>query len=150
MDQVEISDTCSGSTLIEVMAVMLIGSILAALVVTVAPGTGRGRLRSMTLETAAMLRHERFAALMTGQGRRVSLDATARMLVGDGGRAIAIPSDVVLEVVGTDESLSGRQTVVRFEPDGASTGAVLTFSWEGARDEIKVDWYDGSVTTDEQ
>jgi len=150
MAQVEISDKRSGSTLIEVMAVMLIVSLLAALVVAVAPSTGRGRLRSMTLQTAALLRHERFAALMTGQNRRISLDATARRLVGDGGEAIAIPSDVVLEVVGANELWSGRQTVVRFEPDGASTGAVLTFSWEGARDEIRVGWYDGSVTTDEQ
>ena len=144
-----ISDTRAGTTLIEVMAVMLIVSILAALVVTMAPGSGRGKLRAMALQTAALLRRERFAALMTGQDRRISLDAAARTLIGDGGGVIAIPSDVVVDVVGVDESWSGRQTVVRFEPDGASTGAVLTFSWEGARDEVKVDWYDGSVTTDE-
>ena len=150
MAHVTISDTRAGSTLIEVMAVMLIVSILAALVVTMVPGTGRAKLRAMTLQTAALLRHERFAALMTGQSHRISLDTGGRTLVSDGGGVIVIPSDVVLDVVGVDELWSGRQTVVRFEPDGASTGAVLTFSWEGARDEVKVDWYDGSVTTDER
>jgi general secretion pathway protein H len=132
------------------MAVMLIVSMLAALVVTMVPGTGRGKLRAMALQTAALLRRERFAALMSGQSRRISLDASARMLISDGGGVIMIPSDVVLDVVGVDELWSGRQTVVRFGPDGASTGAVLTFSWEGARDDVKVDWYDGSVATDER
>jgi general secretion pathway protein H len=143
------SDPSAGSTLIEMMAVMLIIAMMASLVVSMAPGTGRANLKALTLQTAALLRRERLAAILTGQSRRIALDATERILVADGGGVIPIPRDVVLDVVGVDEVWAGRQAVVRFEPDGASTGVVLTFSWEGAHDEVKVDWYSGSVATDE-
>lgn len=140
-------DPRAGLTLVEVMAVMLIIAIIATLVVATIPGTGRGQLKALTLQTAALLRRERLGAILTGRSRRVSLDASNRTLVGDGG-AIAIPRDVVLDVVGVDESWAGRQAVVRFEPDGASTGAVLRFSREGARYVVNVDWYSGNVATD--
>lgn len=140
-------DPRAGLTLVEVMAVMLIIAIIATLVVATIPGTGRGQLKALTLQTAALLRRERLGAILTGRSRRVSLDASNRTLVGDSG-AIAIPRDVVLDVVGVDESWAGRQAVVRFEADGASTGAVLRFSREGARYVVNVDWYSGNVATD--
>ncbi|WP_315833186.1 prepilin-type N-terminal cleavage/methylation domain-containing protein [Bradyrhizobium prioriisuperbiae] len=137
----------AGFTLIEVMAVMLIIAIIAALVVTMVPGTGRAQLKVLTLDTAALLRRERLGAILTGQSRRISLDGRARKLVGESG-VVVIPRDVVVDVVGVDEVWSGRQAVVRFEPDGASTGAKLSYAWEGARYEVNVDWYSGGVATD--
>ncbi|QPF87803.1 prepilin-type N-terminal cleavage/methylation domain-containing protein [Bradyrhizobium genosp. L] len=138
---------CAGFTLIEMMAVMLIISMLASLVLAMIPGTGRGQLKALTLESAALLRRERLAAILSGESRRVSLDGSARTLVGRSG-VIAIPRDVVLDVVGVDEVWSGRQAVVRFEPDGASSGAVLKFSWENVRYEVDVNWYNGRVAVD--
>ena len=41
MPQADISDPRAGSTLIEVMAVMMIIAMIATLVVTAVPGTGR-------------------------------------------------------------------------------------------------------------
>ena len=38
-----------------------------------------------------------------------------------------------------------RSAVVRFHPDGASTGAVLKLSREKAEYEIRVNWYTGGV-----
>jgi general secretion pathway protein H len=141
------SDPRAGSTLIEMMAVMLIIAMLASLVGVLLPGTGRGKLKALTLQTASLLRRERLAAVLTGNSRQISLDTGARILVGESG-TIAIPRDVVLDVVGVDEVWSGRQAVVRFEPDGASTGAVLKFSWDRARYEVDVNWYNGRVAVD--
>lgn len=138
---------CAGFTLIEMMAVMLIVSMLASLVVMMVPGTGRGQLKALTLQAAALLRRERLAAILTGQSRRVALDGDARTLVGQSG-TVAIPRDVVFDVVGVDEEWSGRRAVVRFEPDGASSGAVLKFSWESVRYEVNVNWYNGRVAVD--
>jgi general secretion pathway protein H len=108
-------------------------------------GTGRGGLKALTLEAAALLRRERLGAVLTGQDRQVSLDGERRELVGDGGSVLAIPRDVVLDVLGIDAVWSGRQAVVRFAPDGASTGAVLKLSRENAEYEIRVNWYTGGV-----
>jgi general secretion pathway protein H len=82
---------------------------------------------------------------MTGRERQVSIDGQQRVLVGDGGDVVAVPPDVVLDILGIDALWSGRQAVVRFHPDGASTGAVLKLSREKAEYEIRVNWYTGSV-----
>ena len=143
--QARAADRRSGFTLIEVVAVMLIIALVASLAVTKIPGTGRGRLQAVALETAALLRRERLGAVMTGRDRQVSLDGEQRVLVGDGGDVVAIPRDVVIDMLGIDALWSGRQAVVRFHPDGASTGAVLKLSREKAEYEIRVNWYTGSV-----
>jgi general secretion pathway protein H len=143
--QVRTAERCGGFTLIEVVAVMLIIALVASLAVTKIPGTGRGRLKAVALETAALLRRERLGAVMTGRDRQVSIDGEQRVLVGDGGDVVAVPRDVVLDVLGIDALWSGRQAVVRFHPDGASTGAVLKLSREKAEYEIRVNWYTGGV-----
>jgi general secretion pathway protein H len=135
----------AGFTLIEVMAVMLIIALVASLAVTMMPGTGRAGLKAVTLQAASLLRRERLGAILTGRDREVSLDSKQRILVGDGGDIVALPRDVTLDILGIDALWSGRQAVVRFHPDGASTGAVLKLSREKAEYEIRVNWYTGGV-----
>jgi general secretion pathway protein H len=135
----------SGFTLIEVLAVMLIIALVASLVAVMTPGTGRAKLKALTMEIAALLRRERLGAILTGHDRQVSLDGERRMLVGDGGGVIAVPPDVVVDVLGANELWGGRLAVVRFHPDGASSGAVLRLSRGGAQYEVRVNWYTGGV-----
>jgi general secretion pathway protein H len=138
-------DRRAGFTLIEVAAVMLIIALVASLAVTMMSGTGRGQLKALTLETAALLRRERLGAVMTGRQRQVSVDGERRILVGDDGNVVAIPHDVALDILGIDASWSGRRAVVRFLPDGGSTGAVLKLSRNEAEYEIRVNWLTGGV-----
>ena len=138
-------DRGAGFTLIEVIAVMLIIALVASLAVTMMPGTGRAGLRALTLQTASLLRRERLGAILTGRDREVSLDGERRILVGDGGDIVALPRDITLDLLGVDALWSGRQAVVRFHPDGASTGAVMKLSREKAGYEIRVNWYTGGV-----
>ena len=136
---------CGGFTLLEVMAVMLIIVLVASLVITMTPGTGRAGLKAATLQAAALLRRERTAAILAGHERHVSLDGGRRVLVGEGGDTVAIPRDVAVDLLGADAVWAGRQAVVRFDPDGASTGAVLRLSHEKAKYEIRVNWFTGGV-----
>jgi general secretion pathway protein H len=138
-------DRVAGFTLIEVVAVMLIIALVASLAVTNMPGTGRAGLRALTLQTASLLRRERLGAILTGRDREVSLDGERRILVGDGGDIVALPRDIALDILGVDALWSGRQAVVRFHPDGASTGAVMKLSREKAGYEIRVNWYTGGI-----
>jgi general secretion pathway protein H len=139
------ADRGAGFTLIEVMAVMVIIALVASLAVTMMPGTGRAGLKAVTLQAASLLRRERLGAILTGRDREVSLDSKRRILVGDSGDVVALPRDVALDILGIDALWSGRQAVVRFHPDGASTGAVLKLSREKAEYEIRVNWYTGGV-----
>ena len=142
------ADRNAGFSLIEVMAVMLIIALVASLAVTILPGTGRAKLKALALNTAALLRRERIGAILTGRDRQVSLDGERRALIGDGGNVVVIPRDVVLEVLGVDAVWSGRLAIVRYRPDGASTGAVLRLSRERTTYEIRVNWYTGGVAID--
>jgi general secretion pathway protein H len=139
------TDRAGGFTLIEVVAVMLIIAMVAALAIAITPGSGRAQLKAVALETAALFRRERLGAILTGRSRLVSIDGELRALVGDGGDVVAIPRDITLTILGADEQRSGRQTVVRFLPDGASSGTVLRLSREQVEYEIRVNWYTGGV-----
>jgi general secretion pathway protein H len=140
----------SGFTLIEMVAVMLIIALMAGLVVSITTGTGRSQLQAVALRAAALIRRERSGAILTGHSRLVSLDFANRSFVGDSGDVVAIPRDVVVDVLGTDQQWEGRRAVVRFEPDGASSGAVLRLSREGAGYEIRVNWFTGGVSVETQ
>jgi len=138
------ADRRAGFTLVELAAVMLIIALIATLAVAFTRGSGRSELKAVTLEAAALLRRERIAALLTGRERAVSLDGVSRILMGDGGGVVAIPHDITLDVLSAKEE-APRLTVVRFRPDGASTGAALRFSREKVGYEIRVNWYTGGV-----
>ena len=140
----------SGFTLLEMVAVMLIIALLAGLVVSITTGTGRSQLHAIALKTAALFRRERHGAILTGHSRLVSLDFANRSFVGEGGDVVAIPRDVVVDVLGTDQQWEGQRAVVRFEPDGASSGAVLRLSREGAGYEIRVNWFTGGVAVEKE
>src|SRR5258708_27358522 len=77
------SDRKAGFTLIEAVAVMLIIALMASLAITMMPGTGRARLKAVTLQAAALLRRERLGALLTRRPGRVALDGERPMLVAD-------------------------------------------------------------------
>jgi general secretion pathway protein H len=135
----------AGFTLIEMQAVMMIIALIAALVLTALPGTGRAQVKAIALQTAALFRRERLGAILTARTREVAIDGKERALIGDGGDRVAVPRDVIVDVLALDEVWSGRQAVVRFLPDGASSGTVVRFSREGAGYEVRVNWYTGGV-----
>jgi general secretion pathway protein H len=136
----------SGFTLTETVAAMLIIALVASLAITMMPGTGRAGLKAVTLESAALLRRERLGAILTGRDRHVALDGERRVLIGDGGGVVTIPRDVTVDLFGANDTVADGSAVVRFHPDGASTGAVLRLSREKAEYEIRVNWYTGGVS----
>jgi general secretion pathway protein H len=125
---------------------MLIIVLVASLAITLMPGTGRAGLKAVTLEAAALLRRERLGAILTGRERQVALDGKRRVLLGDGGGVVAIPRDVTVDLFAANDTVADRAAVVRFHPDGASSGAVLRLSREKAEYEIRVNWFTGGVS----
>jgi general secretion pathway protein H len=143
------TDRKAGFTLLEMVAVMLIIALVAGLAVSITAGTGRAQIEALALRTAALFRRERHGAILTGHSRLVSLDFKNRTLIGDSGDTVAIPRDVTIDVLGVDEQWEGERAVVRFEPDGTSSGTVLKLSREGAGYEIRVNWFTGAVAIEQ-
>lgn len=142
------SEASAGFTLIEMTVVMAIIALVASLVVAAIPGTGRSRLKAVVMETEALLRQERLAAILTRSDRSVVLDSANRRLIGDNGNTVAIPRDVAIDVLGAAATLYGHVLVVAFHPDGGSSGAVLRLSRQGTGYDVRVNWYSGKVSLD--
>jgi general secretion pathway protein H len=138
----------AGFTLIEMMAVMMIIALIASLAITLTPGTGRAGLKAVVMNSVALLRRERVSAMMSGRDRHVALDGKGRKLIGDGGDQVAIPSDVVVDILGANEVWPRGLAVAAFHADGASTGAALRFSREDVSYEVHVNWYTGGVSVE--
>jgi general secretion pathway protein H len=141
-------DRRAGFTLVETMAVMMIVALVSSLVVAWGSGSGRARLKAVALEAAALLRRERLGAMLSGKPRYVALDVPARALIGESGGKLAVPQDVSLDLLAAEGASDDLRAVARFEPDGASTGAVLAFAKESARYDVRVDWFSGKVSVD--
>jgi general secretion pathway protein H len=138
----------AGFTLVEMLAVMTLVALVSSLALVMIPGSGRARLKSVVMDSMALLRRERVGAILTGRDHHVSLDVGRRTLVGDDGGKVTIPSDIAIDILGEDGSWAGRRAITSFHPDGASSGAVLRFSREKLEYEVRVGWYTGGVTVE--
>lgn len=127
---------------------MMIVALMSGLVTTWTLGSGKAKLKAVALDAVALLRRERLGAMLSGHPRHVALDGSTRALVGESGGKVVVPDDVSLDLLAQDGASGTLQAVVRFEPDGASTGAALVFVRERARYEVRVDWFTGRVSID--
>src|SRR3954466_12877262 len=91
----------AGFTLLELVCVIAIVSILAAIVIPALPrGTSRARLESFAIETAAMLKADRNAAIRNRVQVVTEVDAPQRTVrSGASGRVIRVPEDVAFDAL---------------------------------------------------
>jgi len=91
----------NGFTLLEVVCVLAIVAILAAILLPIVPrGTSRARLESYAIETAAMLKADRNIAMRNRVQVATVVNAPARLIrSGATGRMVQIPDDVAFDAV---------------------------------------------------
>jgi len=138
----------AGFTLIEVVCVLAMIAILAAIVVPALPrGTSRARLESYAVETAAMLRADRNAAVRGRAQVATLVDPMSRSIrSGATGRVIRLPDDVAFDAalaVRCNQRLDGA--TIRFFASGMSCGGVIALTRSGAGYEVRVNWLTGGV-----
>ncbi len=138
----------AGFTLLEVVCVLALIAILAAIALPYIPhGTSGVRLKAYASSTAATFKADRNAAV-----RRQTPIATqvedARRLVRSGatGRAVRLPDDVTMDVlVPARCGAFGGGSAVVFFPSGMSCGGVVTLTRAGLGFEVRVNWLTGGV-----
>jgi general secretion pathway protein H len=138
----------AGFTLLEIVCVLAIISILAAIVLPGLPrGTSRTRLESYALETAAMLKADRNAAVRGRLQVATQVDPMTRSIrSGVTGRVIRIPDDVAF-----DAALAARcnqrpaGATIQFFASGMSCGGVIALTRLGVGYQIRVNWLTGGV-----
>lgn len=138
-----------GVTLIELIVVLAIMALGAALVVPMVGGTGvsNGDLKAASRKVAAGLRHARSEAIAMRRETELLLDLEARSFVVAGdAREVELPSKVELKLfTAQSDIVDARRGAIRFFPDGGSNGGRVTLAAGERKYEVDVDWLTGRV-----
>ena len=137
-----------GFALIEILCVLAIIGLLAAIILPAIPrATSRARLESYAVETAALLKADRTAALRRRIQVTTQVDAAARSIrSGVTGRTIKLPADVAVDAMLASRCADrnvGRS--IDFFPSGMSCGGTIALARPGMGFEVRVNWLTGGV-----
>ena len=137
-----------GFTLLEVVCVIAILAILAAVVMPGLPhATSRARLESYALATAAILKADHVAALRRQSQVATDVNAMSRLVrSGATGREVRVPDDVTFDALLPARCGPYRADLtIHFFSTGMSCGGVITLSRLGVGYEVRVNWLTGGV-----
>jgi general secretion pathway protein H len=138
----------SGFTLIEMVCVLAIVAMLAAIALPAFPhGTSRPRLEALATSMAALLKFDRSAAMRRGVPVATQISTIARTIrSGASGAEIRVPDDVSFSAVLADQcDQRDAGSTISFFASGLSCGGALSLSRLGASYEIRVAWLTGGV-----
>jgi general secretion pathway protein H len=141
-------DDEAGFTLIEIVCVLAIVSLLAALTLPFFPrATTQPRLEGYALEIASMLKRDRNAAIQRQIAVTTALSAqTQSIRSGATGQTLQLPEDVAFDAI-LAKRCGNRQTgtTIDFFPSGLSCGGTIAISRQGVGYQIRVNWLTGGV-----
>ncbi len=138
----------TGFTLLETICVLAIIAMLAAIALPAFPrGTSRTMLEAYALETAALLKADRNAAIRGGIAVVTKLSAISRTIrSGASGDLVQLPQDVGFNAVLARQC--GQQaagTTIQFGPSGMSCGGTIFLSRLGTTFEVRINWLTGGI-----
>lgn len=144
----DLGDSQSGFTLLETVCVVAIVAMLATVVLPAFPrATSRMKLEAYALETAALLKADRNAAIRHGALVATELSTISRTIrSGASGRLLQLPADVDFNaVLAAQCGQRAAGTTVDFFPSGMSCGGAISLSRLGATYEVRIAWLTGGV-----
>jgi general secretion pathway protein H len=138
----------TGFTLLETICVLAVIAMLVAIALPAFPrGTSRTMLEAYALETAALLKADRNAAIRRGVTIATDLSSISRTIrSGASGRLVQLPQDVGFNAIlasQCDRRAAG--TAIQFLPSGMSCGGTIFLSRLGTTLEVRVTWLTGGV-----
>jgi len=137
-----------GFALIEILCVLAIIGMLAAIILPAIPrATSRAKLESYAVQTAALLKADRSAALRRQIQVTTQIDAETRSIrSGVTGRTIRLPNDISMAAILASRCAdrnAGRS--IDFFPSGMSCGGTIALTRPGMGYEVRVNWLTGGV-----
>jgi general secretion pathway protein H len=142
------TSTQDGFTLLEVVCVLAIIALIAAVMLPALPhGTSYARLEAYAIETATLLKQDRYAAMRRHTRVATEISAATRTFRSNAtGRAVQLPNDVAVEALlarRCDERAAGRS--IDFFPSGRSCGGTIALTRLGKGFQVRVNWLTGGI-----
>jgi general secretion pathway protein H len=138
----------AGFTLLEMVCALAIVGLMAAVLLPAIPRqTSRTRLEAYAIETAALLKADRNAAIRRRLDVTTQVDAPSRSLrSGASGQTVRVPEDVRFETL-LPRNCDNRPVVasISFFASGMSCGGVIVLAKLDAGYEIRVNWLTGRI-----
>jgi general secretion pathway protein H len=138
----------AGFTLLEMVCALAIVGLMAAVLLPAIPRqTSRTRLEAYAIETAALLKADRNAAIRRRLDVTTQVDAPSRSLrSGASGQTVRVPEDVRFETL-LPRNCDNRPVVasISFFASGMSCGGVIVLARLDAGYEIRVNWLTGRI-----
>ena len=138
----------NGFTLLEIISVLAIVALLAALILPAIPsGTSRARLEGYALDIAALLKGDRNAAIRVRAPVATTLNAHSQTVrSGADGSIVQLPGDVGFDAI-LAKRCGGRPVgaTIDFFPSGMSCGGTIVLSRQSVGFQIRVNWLTGGV-----
>jgi general secretion pathway protein H len=142
------SDAERGFTLLEIVCVLAIIALLAAVLLPFIPHeTSRSRLQAYALQAATLLKADRNAAIRNRTNVATVVDAQARAIRSGASRAvIRIPDDVRFDAL-LPQTCRQRTALstISFFANGTSCGGTIALTRFDAGFEIRVNWLTGRI-----
>jgi general secretion pathway protein H len=137
-----------GFTLIEVVCVLAIVAMLAAIVLPALPrNTSRQRLEGYAVEIAALLNADLESARWQHRDIATTVDAPARAVrSGTSGWVVRVPSDVTMQALLAKQCQErpAGETIYHLA-SGLSCGGVIALTRTGGGFQVRVNWLTGSA-----
>ena len=137
-----------GVTMIELLVVISIMALIAALTVPIlSGGVSTTELKGAAREVAAGLRFARSDAVATRQETRLVFDLEGRTFrIDRDARLHSLPKQVEIKLFTAQSDIADEKTgAIRFFPDGGSNGGRVTIAAGERKFEVDVDWLTGRV-----
>ena len=141
------ASAASGFTLLELLVVMTIVALIYAVLPAGLFGGSGVELRVTARQVADDLRRARGQAIASNQDTSFLLDVENRRFgIAGRGELEPLPDSVEAKILtAAEEQVLQGQGLIRFFPDGSSTGGSVTLSGAGRSYEVSVRWLTGEV-----
>jgi general secretion pathway protein H len=138
----------AGFTMLELLVVIAVLSLVIAIALPYLPQ----RSSVATVQTSARaiaggLREARSQAIHQSQPATFALDVASRRWWLSSGRSGKLPDDLAITIeTGRNLVRTSQVAMIRFLPDGSSSGGRIELRAAGARVSLAVDWLTGAVS----
>ena len=150
LDSSVVSRTSAGFTLLEMLVVLVILGLVAALALpTLRRPPDNVRLEAAARTLASALRFSRVQAISRNDDVVVTMHADRRILESSTGSAIQLDQEISVEMIFAAPERRGRAAgAIRFFADGTSSGGDIVLTLDRRQARISVNWLTGEARLD--